>query len=536
MLQPLVVPSGMRSALEKSSEERLTGITYVTGPAGPSRDVDEQLRLLIDNVRDYAILTLDTGGHITSWNLGAERIKGYRPEEIIGRHFSTFYPPEDVARGKPQWELEVAKRQGRFEDEGWRVRKDGTRFWANVIITALFDETGELRGFGKVTRDLTQRKLTEEALRQSEERFRMLVKNIRDYAIFMLDPCGHILSWNAGAERIKGYRPEDIIGRHFSTFYPPEDVARGKPDWELEVAIREGRFEEEGWRVRKDGTRFWANVVITALFDEAGELRGFGKVTRDFTHRRQAEEARELERLREAVRARDEFLSVASHELKTPLTPLQIKLTAMLRAIEQRPEAPLDPQRVAKDLDLARRQVRKLADLIEDLLDVSRISVGKLQLSPEPMDLAPLVREVVTRYAPQATQAGCAVEVETAAPVAGTWDKQRMEQVVTNLLTNALKYGAGKPVHVRVAVEEGQAVLSVRDEGIGIAPEHHAQVFERFMRAVSDRHYSGLGLGLFITREIVQAHGGRIEVQSELGQGATFTVRLPQQAPAPAAG
>ncbi len=512
--------------MEKSSEDRLTRISYAQGQA--PRDAGEQLRLLIDSVEDYAILTLDPEGYIESWNRGAERIKGYRPEDILGKHFSTFYPPEDVARGKPAWELEVAQRQGRLEDEGWRVRKDGTRFWANVVITALFDETGTLRGYGKVTRDLTERRQAEEQLRQSEARFRMLVENVRDYAIFMMDPEGHIQSWNRGAERIKGYRPEEIIGKHFRTFYPPEDVARGKPEWELEVAIREGRYEEEGWRVRKDGTRFWANVVITALFDETGTLRGFGKVTRDFTERRQAEEARELERLREAVRTRDEFLSVASHELKTPLTPLQIKLTAMLRAIELHPDAPLSPEKVAKDLDMARRQVRKLADLIEDLLDVSRISVGKLPLSPESMDLTSLVQDVVGRYAPQAAQAHCLVEVEVTAPVVeGTWDKRRMEQVVTNLLTNALKYGAGKPVHVRVGQEAGQAVLNVRDEGIGIATEDQAHVFERFMRAVSDRHYGGMGLGLFITREIVQGHGGTIRVSSELGKGSTFTVTLP---------
>jgi PAS domain S-box-containing protein len=511
--------------LEKSCEDRLTRITYAQ--RRPHRDAGEQLRLLIETVQDYAILTLDLSGHIASWNAGAERIKGYRAQDILGQHFSVFYPPEDVARGKPQWGLEVARREGRFEDEGWRLRMDGSRFWASVVITALFDETGKPRGFGKVTRDLTQRKQEEERLRQSEARFRMLVENIRDYAIFMMDPGGHIASWNAGAERIKGYRPEEIIGQHFSVFYPPEDLAWGKPQWELEVATREGRFEEEGWRVRKDGTRFWANVVITALFDETSTLRGFGKVTRDFTHRKQAEEAREMERLRDAVRARDEFLSVASHELKTPLTPLQLKLTAMLRAIEQQPGVPLSAERVARDLDTARRQVRKLADLIEDLLDVSRISVGKLSVNPAPVDLSALVREVVVRYAPQAAQAGCPVEVEAPAPVEGTWDPRRMEQVVTNLLTNALKYGAGKPLHLRVGLEEGRAVLSVRDEGIGIAPEAQPHIFERFMRAASARNYSGMGLGLFITREIVHAHGGGIRVESAPGKGAVFTVTLP---------
>jgi PAS domain S-box-containing protein len=261
-------------------------------------DDDHRFRLLVQSVQDYGIFMLDPEGRISSWNAGAERIKGWSAGEIIGQHFSVFYPPEDVAAGKPAWELEVAVRDGRLEDEGWRVRKDGTRFWANVVITALFDEKGELQGFGKVTRDMTERRAAELALRESEERFRLLVQSVQDYGIFMLDTEGRISSWNAGAERIKGWSAGEIIGQHFSVFYPAEDVAAGKPAWELEVAVEEGRLEDEGWRVRKDGTRFWANVVITALFDERGELQGFGKVTRDMTERRNAEQAlRERRRL-----------------------------------------------------------------------------------------------------------------------------------------------------------------------------------------------------------------------------------------------
>jgi PAS domain S-box-containing protein len=516
----------MRSALSHSSQESPAPSTVPPRKVHAERAAADPLRLLIESVQDYAILTLDPHGHVSSWNAGAERIKGYRREEILGQHFSRFYPPEDVARGKPQLGLQVAAREGRFEDEGWRVRKDGSLFWANVVITALRDEHGKVTGYGKVTRDLTARKQAEEGLRQSEERFRLLVESVKDYAIFMLDLDGRVATWNAGAERIKGYRTEEILGQHFSRFYPPEDLARGKPQWELEVATREGRFEDEGWRVRKDGSCFWANVVITALYDAHGTPRGFAKVTRDFTSRRQAEEERELERLREAVRTRDEFLSVASHELKSPLTPLQLKLTSLLRIVEANPEAVLPGARVAKDLDVARRQVKKLAALIDDLLDVSRISTGRLQLQRAPMNLSALTREVVARYAPQAAQAGCSVEVEAAA-VVGTWDTRRLEQMVTNLLTNALKYGAGKPIHVRVSAEAGEAVLTVRDGGIGIAPEHQSTIFERFVRAVTDRNYGGLGLGLFITHQVVEAHGGSIRVQSALGQGATFTVRLP---------
>ncbi len=258
-------------------------------PGGIAHEFGELHRLLVERVQDYAIFALDPGGFILSWNAGAERFKGYTTDEIIGRHFSIFYPREKVSVGWPEHELREAARVGRFEDEGWRVRKDGTRFWANVVITALRSETGELIGYAKVTRDLTERRASEDALRLSEERFRLLVTSVKDYAIFMLDPEGRVATWNEGAQRAKGYSEEEIIGRHFSIFYPPDRVAEHFPEYELAEATRVGRFEDEGWRVRKDGSRFWANVVITPLYATAGRLVGFGKVTRDLTERRAAE-------------------------------------------------------------------------------------------------------------------------------------------------------------------------------------------------------------------------------------------------------
>jgi PAS domain S-box-containing protein len=278
-----------------------------------SSDAADQLRLLIESQRDYAIFLLDTEGHVVTWNDGARRLKGYTGDDIIGRHFSQFYPPEDIAKGLPQRILESARVEGRHETEGWRVRKDGTRFWADVVITALRDEQGTLVGYGKVTRDLTVRQLATEELRAGAaelrtanaalEQFRLLVASVRDYAIFMLDPTGHILTWNAGAQNIKGYTADEAIGRHFELFYTDEARGREHPAYELEVATREGRFEEEGWRVRKDGTQFWANVVITALRDASGSLVGFAKVTRDLTERRIAQQRLEESERRARIEA-----------------------------------------------------------------------------------------------------------------------------------------------------------------------------------------------------------------------------------------
>src|SRR6266566_1220353 len=257
--------------------------------AAPFRTSEDLFRLMVGNVKDYAIFMLDVGGRVASWNAGAERIKGYSAEEIIGQHFSRFYPPEDVQAGKPERALQQAAAEGRWEDEGWRVRKDGVRFWANVIITTLHDAEGTPLGFAKLTRDLTERRRAEAVHRQNEERLRLMVDSVKDFAIIMLDREGRVITWNAGAERTHGHRAEEILGRHFSRFYPPEDVAQGKPEWQLERAVRDGQLEDEGWRLRKDGSRFWANVVITWIHDAQRELVGFAKVTRDATERRRAE-------------------------------------------------------------------------------------------------------------------------------------------------------------------------------------------------------------------------------------------------------
>jgi PAS domain S-box-containing protein len=254
--------------------------------------MDEKFyRTLISGISDYAIYMIDTGGHVSSWNAGAKRFKGYIAEEILGQHFSRFYTPEDRAVDLPGTALRRAREEGKYEAEGWRVRKDGSRFWAHVVIDPIYNDAGTLVGYAKVTRDVTERKHAEDALRDSEQRFRLLVQGVTDYALYMLSPEGIVTNWNSGAERIKGYTHQDIVGHHFSRFYSEEDRASGLPQRALQTAADTGRFEAEGWRVRKDGSRFWAHVVIDAIHTETGELVGFAKITRDMTEKKKADEA-----------------------------------------------------------------------------------------------------------------------------------------------------------------------------------------------------------------------------------------------------
>ena len=369
------------------------------------------------------------------------------------------------------------------------------------------------------SRDAKVPRRAAEELRLSEERFRLLVESVQDYAIFMLTPEGNIASWNAGAERMKGYRRSEIIGKHFSVFYPPDVAARGKPEWELREAIENGRVEDEGWRIRKDGTRFWANVVITALRRKDGELVGFAKVTRDMTDRRK------VEALEEASRQKDHFVAVLAHELRNPLAPIRSALHVLTQ-----PHAKAEV--VARAMEIAQRQVRHMARLLDDLLDVTRLSEGKMVLRRDRVDAVSITRAAAESVQPLVREREHEITVET--PPEPIWihaDPARIEQVLTNLLSNAVKYtDPGGRIRVGVRREGSEAVIRVLDTGIGIDPIMLPRIFDLFVQAHRqvDRASGGVGIGLTLVKKLVELHGGTVDAFSAgPGSGSEFVVRLP---------
>lgn len=520
-------------------------------------------RLLVERVEDYAIFALDANGYILSWNAGAQRLKGYTAAEAIGCHFSIFYPAEDLATEKPARELELATATGRAEDYGWRMRKNGTRFWANVLITALRDDTGQLIGFAKVTRDLSERQAAEEEVRGSEERFRLLVDGVKDYAIFMLDPTGHVSTWNAGAERIKGYTAEQIMGKHFSIFYPSEESE--KPARELAIALSAGQYEEEDWRVRRDGSRFMANVVITPMIAPDGRLIGFAKVTRDLTERRAAmdrtiaaarrlaaentarevaevsagemrelvarlgTQAVELERHRivadAANRTKSEFLAAMSHELRTPLNAIggYAQLMEMGIGGHVSEEQQLHLQRI-------QRSQRHLLGIINDILNFSRIEAGQLDYNIGPVQLRGVVDAGVAMVGPQVLEKQLRLWITECSPdLVVSADHTKVEQIVLNLLSNAVKF-TPEFGEIELTCEDGpdHVSLTVRDTGIGIAAEHLEMIFTPFVqvgRSLANPK-EGTGLGLAISRDLARAMRGDLTVKSDEGRGSTFTLTL----------
>lgn len=496
-----------------------------------SQTEDGRYRLLVEAITDYAIYMLDPSGIVSSWNPGARRFKGYEAAEILGRHFSCFYTEEDRANDLPARALETARTQGKFEAEGWRVRKDGGRFWAYVVIDPIVGTAGEILGYAKITRDLTERRDAEMAARQSEEQLRLLVQGVTDYAIYLLSPEGRVTSWNAGAQRIKGYQPAEIIGRHFSQFYTPEDRDTGEPQNALAVALREGRFEKEGWRVRKDGTRFLAHVIIDIVRNEAGEHIGFAKITRDITERKEAQE--KLEKTREA------FFRSQKQEAIGQLTggvahDFNNLLMAVLSSLElMRKRLPDDP-RLLTLLENAVEGAKRGASLTQRMLTFAR----RQELKREAIDIPALVRgmsELLQRsLGPSAT-------LETRFPLVMRpviADANQLEMALLNLSVNArdaMPDGGEIIVAAREAeirpdqangLKAGRYIcLSVTDNGAGMDEATLARATEPFFTTKGPG--KGTGLGLSMVRGLAEQSGGEFRLRSRPGEGTTAELWLP---------
>ena len=382
-------------------------------------------------------------------------------------------------------------------------------------------------------REQAARVEAEDQRRQAAERealLRLVVDGVKDYAIFLVNTEGRIASWNSGAARIKGYEAEEAIGMPFENLFPAAERAAGRPALEMKTAAEKGRYEGEARRLRKDGSVFDAEVALWAV-REQGELRGFVKFTKDVSERRQRDREREmlLAEAKAAVLARDEFIATAAHDLRSPLASLDLQAQMILRKA-RRPDGQGPPRSWAvSKLEGMANQIGRMSSLLDDLLDVSRIAAGRLRLSLEDVDLAALAREVAARFEERLDLAGCTLTVRAGAPVTGRWDRLRLDQIVTNLLSNAVKYGRGHPVDLWVTADPGTAWLGVRDHGGGIADDEQARLFQKFERVGNQTAAVGSGLGLWIVKGAAEAMGGSVNVRSEIGDGATFTVELPRQ-------
>ncbi|HEV2528757.1 MAG TPA: PAS domain S-box protein [Thermomicrobiales bacterium] len=625
------------------------------------RDSEERLRLIVENAQGYAIFVTDPEDLITDWFPGAKAVFGWTADEARGQPAAMTFTPEDREADQPAHETREAARNGSSPNVRWHLRKDGSRVFIDGVTTALRDADGTLQGFLKIGQDVTERHRAEQALRESEERFRTLVANLPDYAIFLLDHAGIITEWTAGAQRVKGYRAEEVLGRSVAIFSPPEDIAAGTVEREIRQAIETGRAEREGWRIRKGGERFWANEIITAIHDDAGDLVGFTKISRDLTGRRQAEEAlqasesryrtliesmdqgfcvvqvlfnaedrpvdyvileanpaferntglkdvigrrvrdlvpgheehwfeiygrvarsdeperfeneaaalkrwydvyayrvddpeqnrvavlfqditlrkqveHDLEQAKtmaeRAVAARDRFLSIGAHELRTPITGLKGTANLLARSIHR---GTLTPERLGRYVESLTQATERLETMVTDLFDVARLHAsesGQIERRAEPTDLAQLVRDTIDQHWRGLKGSRIALSLEPGPPV--LMERDRIRQIVVNLVENGLKYSpGGGQVRVSLTRDDEGVTLQVRDEGIGLPAEALETIFEPFRRATNAEASTipGMGLGLYICKEIAEAHGGRLWAESAgEGQGTTMKLWLPSGA------
>jgi PAS domain S-box-containing protein len=507
-------------------DKRVREKTGLSGPGGDSR-----FELLVNAINDYAIYLLDREGFVASWNAGAQRFKGYTADEIIGQHFSRFYTEEDRANGLPQRALDTAASEGTFEAEGWRIRKDGTRFWTSVVIDPVIDESGALIGFAKVTRDVTDKRTAERALLESEQRFRLLVQGVKDYAIYMLDPGGYVTNWNPGAQEIKGYTADEVVGRHFSNFYTEEDRQGGEPERALRIALETGKYEVEAWRVRKDGSRFRAGVLIDPIRDESGTLIGFAKVTRDLTERWHAQQ--EVERARETMAQAQKMEAVGrltggvAHDFNNLLTI--IRSSADLLKMPA-----LSPEKRERYIEAISETADRAAALTSQLLAFSR----RQPLKPEVFNAGERVLSM-QRMIETSVGSPIAVTIEAADDAFVNADLNQFETAVLNLVINARDaMPAGGKLSIRIQAVKGLpavrghgaaagtfVAVRVADEGSGIAPGTLEKIFEPFFTTKALN--KGTGLGLSQVHGFAKQSGGEIDVQSEVGIGTAFTLYLP---------
>ncbi|HEX7790990.1 MAG TPA: PAS domain S-box protein [Afipia sp.] len=492
---------------------------------------DGRYRLLIEAVTDYAIYMLDSEGRVTSWNPGAQRFKGYTASEIIGRHFSEFYVEEDRKAGLPAHALATSAREGKFENEGWRVRKDGSRFWAHVVIDPIYSPDRQLVGFAKITRDLTERKAAERRLKQNEEQFRLLVQGVTDYALYMLDPKGFVSSWNVGAERIKQYRADEIIGQHFSKFYSESDREKGEPQNALDTALREGRFEKEGWRIRKDGTQFWANIIIDPIRDETGTLIGFAKITRDITERQETQKA--LEQAREAL-AHSQKMDAIGQLTGGIAHDFNNLLMVILGSLELVRKRLPDDERIATLISNAAQAAQRGAALTQRMLAFAR----RQDLDLKPVDVPGLVRGMTDLLQ---RSLGPSIPIETHFPLKLNpvhADANQLEMALLNLAVNArdaMPGGGNLVIAAREEIVKGRSngklkagryvCLSVKDTGEGMDRATLGRAMEPFFTTKGVGR--GTGLGLSMVHGMTEQSGGRFVLKSRKDEGTTAEIWLP---------
>jgi len=501
---------------------------------------EHRFQLLVNAIKDYAIYLLDEQGRVNSWNTGAMRLKGYTAEEIIGQHFSRFYTPEDMATDLPARALAAAREHGKFEAEGWRVRKDGTRFWTSVHIEPVLGPGGALIGYAKVTRDLSGERRSEAALRDSEQRFRLLVEGVRDYAIYMLDPLGRVTNWNTGAQLIKGYTAHEIIGQHFSCFYTPEDQHSGEPARALQTALAERKYEKEAWRLRKDGSRFWASVVLDPLYDEAGQHIGFATITHDITERKLAQD--EMDRTREALSQAQKLEAVGrltggvAHDFNNFLTIIRSSAELLRRGGQ-------DPERRERYIRAIAETADRAALLTRQLLAFARqqpLRPEAFRVEERLSAMAPLVETTVSAAIRVVYELGDALDAVRADPT-------QFDTAILNMVINARDaMGSGgtlkistrnvsgiPPVRRHAAARGDFVAVSIEDTGSGIEPLTLARVFEPFFttKPIS----KGTGLGLSQVYGFAKQSGGEVDVRSKVGEGTRFTLYLPRAVGVPAA-